>query len=99
MILLDEFVYIIYGRHLDSSFPSIPWDHLTLFTVVRGRGILRTSLVEIQKPHILKKVRFGGAPLLDREYAATVTHKEGSDEHSVRTLRRGYSSTNIRAGS
>src|SRR5215211_6418391 len=70
-----------------------------LFTEVRGRGILRSSLVEIQKPHILKKVRFWDAPVLDREYAATVTHKVGCDEHSVGTLRRGYSSTNIRAGS
>jgi hypothetical protein len=43
MILLDEFVYIIYGSHLDSSFPSIPWDHLTLFTGVRGRVVLRSS--------------------------------------------------------
>ena len=25
MILLNQFVEIIYGRHLDSSFPSIPW--------------------------------------------------------------------------
>jgi hypothetical protein len=72
---------------------------LALFTGVCGRGILRSSLAEIQKPHILKKVRFGGAPVLDREYAATVTHKVGCDEHSVGTLRRGYSSTNIRAGS
>jgi hypothetical protein len=43
VILLDEFVYIIYGRHLDSSFPSIPCDHLTLFTKVRGSGIPRSS--------------------------------------------------------
>jgi hypothetical protein len=48
---------------------------------------------------MLKKVRSGGAPVLDEEYAATVTHKVGCDEHSVGTLRRGYSSTNIRAAS
>jgi hypothetical protein len=32
VILLDEFVDIIYGSHLDCSFPAIPCDHLTLFT-------------------------------------------------------------------
>jgi hypothetical protein len=41
--LLDEFVYIIYGRHPDRSFPSIPWDHLTLFTGVRGKRIIGSS--------------------------------------------------------
>jgi hypothetical protein len=37
--------------------------------------------------------------MLDGEYDATVTHKVGCEEHSLGTLRRGYSSTNIRAAS
>jgi hypothetical protein len=38
--LLDEFVDILYGRHLDGSFPSIRCDHLTLFTQMPRRGVL-----------------------------------------------------------
>jgi hypothetical protein len=41
--LLNYFIKIIYGSHLDSSFPSILCDHLTLFTRLPRRGILRTS--------------------------------------------------------
>jgi hypothetical protein len=62
-------------------------------------GILGTSLVGTEEAQLLKKVRFGGAPVLDEEYRATVTHK-GSDEDSVETVRRKDSPTNnIRAGS
>ena len=41
--LLDQLIYILYGRHLDCSFPSVPCDHPKLFTGVRGRGVLRSS--------------------------------------------------------
>jgi hypothetical protein len=43
VILLDEFVYIIFGGHPDCPFPSIPCDHPTLFIQRRGRGVLGTS--------------------------------------------------------
>src|SRR5215208_1575375 len=51
LILLDQLIDILYGRHLeftstvDASFlPLALCDHPTLFTEVPGRGILRTSL-------------------------------------------------------
>jgi hypothetical protein len=48
-----------------------------------SRCVLRSSLVGTEKKHkYSKKVRFGGAPVLDEEYGATVTHKE-CDEDSV----------------
>jgi hypothetical protein len=46
----------------------------------------------------LKKVRSGGAQVLDEEYGATVIHR-GYDEDSVETVRGGYSSSISRAGS
>jgi hypothetical protein len=42
-----------------------------------------------------KKSLFGGAPPLDGEYGTSVTQKR-CDEDSVRAVRRGNSSTNIR---
>jgi hypothetical protein len=54
--------------------------------------------VRLQKKRFRKKSLFGDAPVLDGEYAANVTHRR-CDEHSVGTMRRGDSSTNIRAGS
>jgi hypothetical protein len=53
----------------------------------------------MEKAQLLKKVRFGDAPMLDEEYGVPATHKRG-DEDSVETVRRGRSSSNdIRAGS
>jgi hypothetical protein len=47
---------------------------------LRQNGVLGSWLVGTEKgAQILKKVRSGGAPVLDEEYAATVTHK-GCDE-------------------
>ena len=68
------------------------------FSEVRLSTVLGSPLVGTEKAQILKKVRFGGAPVLDEEYGATVTHK-GCDEHSMGAVRRGYSSNNVRAGS
>jgi hypothetical protein len=69
------------------------------FSEVRLSTVLGSPLVGTEKAQILKKVRFGGAPVLDEEYGATVTHR-GCDEDSVGTVRRGYSSSNnIWAGS
>ena len=49
---------------------------------LRHNGVLRSSHVGTEKIPMLKKDRFGGAPVLDGEYGATVTSKR-SDEHSV----------------
>jgi hypothetical protein len=50
------------------------------FCELRLYGVLGSWLVGTEKgAQILKKVRSGGAPVLDEEYAATVTHK-GCDE-------------------
>jgi hypothetical protein len=49
LILLGKLVDIVYDRHVEitsivgiSSFPSTPCAHPTLFSGVRGRGILRS---------------------------------------------------------
>src|SRR5918994_5778982 len=46
VILLDHFIKIVYGSDPDCPFLSIPRDHPTLFTRVRGRRILGSSLAE-----------------------------------------------------
>jgi len=59
---------------------------------------MEIRLYEQIKSERFEKSLFGDAPVLDGEYGTSVTQKR-CDEDSVGAVRRGYSSTNIRAGS
>jgi hypothetical protein len=55
---------------------SHPSGQVGLISPKYVEGVLSGVRLYEQDPHMLKKVRFGGAPLLYKEYGATITPKE-----------------------
>jgi hypothetical protein len=56
---------------------------------LRFYRILRSSHVGTEKTPCSKKGRFGGAPVLDGEYDATVISKEGATNTRVQEREKG----------